>query len=60
MKVLFLALNRVPQKDLGKYGVVASSKALSDKLYCLEDIVEKPLKKPTFRYGRIWTIYSFS
>jgi UTP--glucose-1-phosphate uridylyltransferase len=41
-----LGLNRVPQKDLGKYGVVASSKALSDKLYCLEDIVEKPLKNP--------------
>ncbi|MDC1330966.1 sugar phosphate nucleotidyltransferase, partial [Gammaproteobacteria bacterium] len=32
-----LGLNRVPQKDLGKYGVVASSKALSDKLYYLED-----------------------
>ena len=41
-----LGLNRVPQKDLGKYGVVASSKALSDKLYYLEDIVEKPLKNP--------------
>ena len=41
-----LGLNRVPQKDLGKYGVVASSKALSDKLFCLEDIVEKPLKNP--------------
>jgi UTP--glucose-1-phosphate uridylyltransferase len=41
-----LGLNRVPQNDLGKYGVVASSKALSDKLYCLEDIVEKPLKNP--------------
>ena len=41
-----LGLNRVPQKDIGKYGVVASSKALSDKLYWLEDIVEKPLKNP--------------
>lgn len=41
-----LGLNRVPQKDLGKYGVVASSKALSEKLYYLEDIVEKPLKNP--------------
>ena len=41
-----LGLNRVPQNDLSKYGVVASSKALSDKLYCLEDIVEKPLKNP--------------
>jgi UTP--glucose-1-phosphate uridylyltransferase len=41
-----LGLNRVPQKDLGKYGVVAPSKALSEKLYCLEDIVEKPLKNP--------------
>jgi UTP--glucose-1-phosphate uridylyltransferase len=41
-----LGLNRVLQKDLGKYGVVASSKALSDKLYYLEDIVEKPLKNP--------------
>jgi len=41
-----LGLNRVPQKDLGKYGVVASSKALSNKLYCLEDIIEKPIKNP--------------
>tara|TARA_B100000787_G_C16186567_1_gene295011 strand:- start:1049 stop:1879 length:831 start_codon:yes stop_codon:yes gene_type:complete len=41
-----LGLNRVPQKDLGKYGVVSSSKALSNKLYCLEDIIEKPIKNP--------------
>ena len=41
-----LGLNRVPQNDLSKYGVVASSKALSDKLYFLEDIVEKPLQNP--------------
>ena len=41
-----LGLNRVTQKDLGKYGVVSSSKALSNKLYCLEDIIEKPIKNP--------------
>ena len=41
-----LGLNKVPQKDISKYGVVASSKAASNKLHWLKDIIEKPLKNP--------------
>jgi UTP--glucose-1-phosphate uridylyltransferase len=41
-----IGLNKVSSNDIGKYGVIASSKEVSNKMHWLSDIVEKPLQNP--------------
>jgi len=41
-----IGLNKVSINDIGKYGVIASSEKVSNKMHWLSDIVEKPLQNP--------------
>ncbi|WP_064581148.1 UTP--glucose-1-phosphate uridylyltransferase GalU [Streptobacillus moniliformis] len=38
----FIGVQKVPRRDLNKYGIIKQSKKIEDKIYEIEDFVEKP------------------
>lgn len=58
-KTTVLGVQRVPDSEVSKYGIVAGTQ-LEERIYKVNDMVEKPDRSSTFQYCHFGSIHYFS